>query len=116
MADWEAKLTTRERREWERFVAHVRENTVEQMAESAFVMSLCPGSEPDIKFAVETGLAILLDKPIIVIATAGCVMPSGLRRVAHAVIEVDDIDTEAGKLELERKLQPILDEFGVHHA
>jgi hypothetical protein len=80
------------------------------MAESAFVMSLVPGGEPDLKFAVELGLAIMLDKPVIAVAFAGLDVPPGLRRVAHAVIELEhDLDTEAGQQELHRKLGQAMD-------
>lgn len=109
---WEDELDEAQRREWDLWVAHVREDTVKKMAKSAFVASLCPSGETDIKFAVETGLAILMDKPIVVIAVPGREVPPGLRRVAHAVIELEgDIDTEAGRVELNAKLRPILDEF-----
>lgn len=95
-------------KDWAR---HVRESTVRGMSDSAFVTSLSPDAEDDIdiKFAVETGLAILMDKPLIVIATGDRVVPPGLRRVAHVILEVEDMDTEAGRTELMDRLQPILE-------
>jgi len=95
--------------DWDDFVAHVRRSTVKQMAESAFVISLLPtDGEPDIKIAVELGLALLMDKPIVAVATNGGKVPRALARIAQARVEVGDIDTEAGQLELQRKLDPIL--------
>lgn len=112
MSDWDRQLSPDEQRQWDRWVRHVREDTVKKMADSAFVMSLVPDGEPDIKFAVELGLSIMLDKPIVAIALQGRGVPDGLRRVAHAVIDLNgDIDTEAGRLELQRKLDPILAEL-----
>lgn len=99
--------------EWDRWVAHIRKETVAKMADSAFVMSLVPSGETDIKFAVELGLAIMLDKPIVALAVRGTEVPPGLRRVAHAIIEVDDIDVEAGRMELQRKLEPVLEGLGI---
>lgn len=106
---WTHDLSPGERRQWDQFVADAREHTVKAMADSAFVMSLVPSGEPDIKFAVELGLAIMLGKPVIALALHGQPVPDGLRRVAHAVIEVDDFDTEAGQAELHRRLRPYLD-------
>jgi nucleoside 2-deoxyribosyltransferase len=106
---WEEKLSQQERRDWERWVTHVRESTVRQMAGSAFVASLVPDKdETDVKFAVELGLAIMLGKPIVAIAVAGRPVPGKLREIADTVIEVSDLDTEAGQAELQAKLLPAL--------
>jgi len=85
--------------EWDEFVRNVREGTVKQIDSSAFVMSLVPSDEVDIKFAVELGLSIMLDKPLLVVAHRGRDVPDRLRRVADEVVEVD-LDTEAGAAEL----------------
>jgi nucleoside 2-deoxyribosyltransferase len=105
---WDEELSPKDRREWDRWVAHVREGTLKAMAESAFVASLVPSGETDIKFAVELGLAIMLGKPIVAIALHGQVVPPKLREVADAVIEVSDMDTEAGQAELHAKLGPVI--------
>lgn len=72
-----------------------------------------PKGETDIKFAVELGLSIMLDKPVVLLAAPGVTIPPGLRRIAHAVIELrQDIDTEAGRREAShRKLDPIVRKF-----
>lgn len=80
---------------FEEFVTAVRKNAVKQIAGSDAFVSLVPEGEPDIKFAVELGLAIWFDKPIIAVAFPGREIPPGLRRIAHKVVECD-LDTEAG--------------------
>lgn len=96
--------------DFKEFVRHTREHTVKGMAESAFVMSLVPRGEPDIKFAVELGLSILMGKPIIALRLPGVEMPGNLAKVADHVIDLDDdLDTEAGQEELRRKLEPIME-------
>ena len=80
---------------------------------SAFMMSLVPKGDVDIQFAVELGLGIMLDKPIIAVAMNGTPVPPGLRRVAHAVIEVGDVDTEAGRVDFVRRLQAVTTELGI---
>lgn len=109
---WDENLSPSERAEWDRWVAHIRADTVGKIAESAMVMSLVPDGEPDVQFAVELGLGILMNKPIVLLAINKRDVPEGLARIAHAIVEVDDFDTEAGQLELQRKLEPILAEFG----
>jgi hypothetical protein len=111
-------VNTQDQQAWDRWVAHFRADAVSKIAESAFTVSLVPdGATPgdrfDVKFAAELGAAIMLDKPIVAVCLPGRGAPAGLRRIAHAVIEMDsDIDTEAGQLELHRKLGPLLAEFG----
>jgi nucleoside 2-deoxyribosyltransferase len=108
MMSWDEQLSASERAEWDAWVTHVRENTVQQMAESAFVMSLVTDDEPDIKFAVELGLAILLGKPIVVLALHGQPVPPRLREIADTVVEISDMDTEAGQAEMQAKLAPVM--------
>jgi hypothetical protein len=114
MADWSDNLTPDERKEWDDFVRRVREDLVLKVAESAFVAPLVPGGDFDVKFAVELGTAIMLDKPIVPVVFPGRKVPPGLRRIAHAVIELEhDLDTEAGQLEMQRRLSAVMDEMGL---
>jgi hypothetical protein len=85
-----------------------REHTVKGIESAAFVMSLVPEGPPDIKFAVELGLAIMLDKPVIAVAVDGRVVPPGLRKVALAVIEAD-LDAESGQEKFARQLKSAMD-------
>lgn len=104
MNDWIDDLDEEEREEWNQFVSYQRTHTLKSMADSAFVVSLLPGADFDIKFAVETGIAIMLDKPIMIIASPGGVIPGKLALVADKVLYVD-IDTEEGRVEVERAIQ-----------
>jgi hypothetical protein len=91
--------------DWEEFTAWHREHTVKAMSDSAYVMSLVPRAEEvDVKFAVELGLAIMLDKPIVAVVQPGVPVPPGLRKVAEAVITAD-LDTEEGKEHTARMLK-----------
>jgi len=105
ISDWIDELSPEEREGWDSFVNHVRRETVQGMAKSAFVMSLVPSKENvDVKFAVELGLAIMMDKPILAI-----VMPDGeisdrLALVADMIVRAD-IDTEEGQREVASKIQ-----------
>lgn len=91
--------------EWDKFVAYQHEHTVKAMEESAYVMSLVPDKDKvDVKFAVELGLAIMLDKKIIALAQPGTTVPKRLRKVADAII-IADLDTEEGREQVHAQLR-----------
>lgn len=56
---------------------------------SAISVSIVPKGESDIKFAVELGLSIMLDKPIILAVAPGRAVPEHLVRVADEIVELD---------------------------
>lgn len=70
--------------EWAR---HVKTEMVPKMRESAMVVSLVPKEGSDVKFAVELGYAIMLDKPIIAVVTPGASVPRRLAEVADEIVE-----------------------------
>lgn len=73
-------------RAWEQ---RVRSVLVPMLEDSSATVSLVPRGETDVKFAVELGLSIMLDKPIIALVSPGSGIPSGLARVASEIVEVD---------------------------
>jgi hypothetical protein len=92
----EDELDPEERAEWAKFVAYQREHTIGQMAKSAYVMSLVTTAEIDIEFAVQTGMAVLMDKPIMVVVFPGATLSEKFLKVADEVVYAD-MDTEAGR-------------------
>ena len=66
----------------------VRQDLVPKLQDSAATVSIVPGGEPDVKFAVELGMSIMLDKPIILVAD-GRPIPAKLRAIASAIVEGD---------------------------
>lgn len=56
---------------------------------SAVSVSIVPSGESDVKFAVELGLSIMLDKPIILAVAPGRSVPEHLARVADEIVELD---------------------------
>lgn len=74
------------------------EKTIPMVEASAIVMSHVPESgEYNVKLMLETGAAILLDKPILAVVPPGVNVPEKLRRAADEVVEVDLADTDGGK-------------------
>jgi hypothetical protein len=89
-------MNRRERREmenfWAGFIKRVREDALPKIQSSAVVISLLPEGEPDIKFAVELGLSILLDKPLIAAMRPGAKIPRKLALVVDRFVEFDPSD------------------------
>ena len=108
MSDWERDLSPEEQEFWDEFVRHVREDAVKKIADSAWVISLMPDPERvDIKYAVELGLSIMMDKPLVIVVHPDAAVPEHLRRVADKILAVD-IDTEEGRLELTKAVHDLL--------
>lgn len=108
------ELTDEERRRFDEWVDHQRSTTIKQMADSSLVVHIVPirPQELDIEYALQLGASILMGKPIIAIIPAGREIPGKLELVLDHRVDLDnDIDTEAGKLELQRKLTPILEQL-----
>jgi nucleoside 2-deoxyribosyltransferase len=77
-----------------RWIARVKRELVPMIDNSTAVMTLVPGAEPDIKVAVELGVAILLDKPIVAVVIDGRAVPPKLAAVCDEVIEWSDDSAE----------------------
>lgn len=107
MGDWLNGLTPEEREQWDEFVKHFRRDALEKIAGSAAFVSLLPSGEVDVKFAVELGTAIMLDKPILAVAQPGAHVPAKLRAIADRVL-VADLDTEDGGRQVGEALEAML--------
>ena len=111
MTDWLDSLSDDERREWDAFVERFRRDALQKIDSSAFVMSLVPDAERlDVKFALELGTAIMLDKPLIAVVTPGTVVPDKLGEVADVVVFAD-VDTEEGREEIARAIRELAEEL-----
>jgi hypothetical protein len=84
---------------WKAYVTHVQHELIPMIDASGVTISLAPKDpkQVDVKFALELGLSIMLDKPIIVVIDADAVLPKGLEAVATIVVrgELDDPATKA---------------------
>jgi len=76
--------------EFQAWAQDVRMHILPQLRDSAMSLSLVPDPEHvDIKFAVELGMSIMLDKPIIAVVHPGSHVPERLIRVADEIVEAD---------------------------
>jgi hypothetical protein len=79
---------------WIDFVKRAEDDLVPKLRDAGATISLAPTGETDIKFAVELGLSIMMNKPIVVIVHPGQVVASGLLDVADLVVVADLDDHE----------------------
>ena len=80
--------------EFKALEARVHAHVLPMIRKSAMTMTVVPKGETDIKFAVELGLSIMLDKPLVLVIRPGMKIPDKLRAIADEVIEIDIADPE----------------------
>lgn len=100
MSDWTDDPRARE------WLRQVRKGLVPKLQDSAMSMVLVTG-EVDVKFAVELGLSILMDKPIIVAVTPGTPVPDKLVRIADEIVEFGPDNSKAIAQAVERVMARI---------
>jgi hypothetical protein len=95
--------------EFARFARAVKNDLVPKLNASEITVSLCP-TDPtalDVKYAVELGFSILLDKPIILCVAPGQVIPDHLVRVADRIVEYDRADPAGSQDRLQAAIEEI---------
>lgn len=89
MTDWTDKLNQKERAEWEEIIRHGEDELAPKMKNSAFMLSLVTADDkPDIKFCLELGMAIMLDKPIMAVVLDGAAVPPQLAKIAAEIVRL----------------------------
>ena len=72
----------------QQWARHIRDDVAEKIKDSYATCSIVPSDgEPDVKFAVELGLSIMYDKPILLVVPPGTKLPDHLVRVADSIVE-----------------------------
>lgn len=70
----------------------VERELIPHLRDSAVVASLVPRGPTDVKYAVELGLSIMMDKPIIALVRPGVRIPEKLAKVVDRFIEIGSLD------------------------
>lgn len=94
--------------EWKAWEANVHEQLIPQLRSSGAVAQIVPRGDTDVKFAVELGFSIMMNKPILAMVQPGSEVPEKLRLVADVIVEVD-LDSEVGRREAHEKIREFLD-------
>jgi hypothetical protein len=82
---------------WKAYVTHIRESVAPMVHDSGLTISIVPRrpQDVDVKFAVELGLSIMFDKPIILcVPYEDAELPGQLLRVADHVVVGQPSDPE----------------------
>jgi hypothetical protein len=81
----------RDNPEFREFEDRVNRELVPKIEQSNIFVSIVPMSKEqvDVKFAIELGLAIMLNKPIIAVIKPGTEIPEKLSRVVERFVELD---------------------------
>ncbi|MBO0864835.1 MAG: hypothetical protein J2P16_07180 [Mycobacterium sp.] len=82
MTDWS------ESPEWHAYADRVLNELLPMIESTAVTAQLVTASPPDVKIAVELGMSILLDKPLVLVVYPGATVPDHLMRAADALVEV----------------------------
>lgn len=80
---------------WKAFADRAIKELVPMVDDSAYCVSLIPRKpedRSDIKFCLELGLMLMLDKPIIMVIAPGSKVPDKVVQVADAIIEMNTND------------------------
>lgn len=92
---------------WHGYADRFRKDVLPMIAATAHVLCLTPEKNSDIKFMLEVGAAICLDKPLVLLVTPGRTIPPRLARVADKIIEAD-LSTDAGRKAASQQLMEYL--------
>lgn len=71
------------------FIARVGTELLPKMKKADATIMIVPAVETDAKFAVELGLAIMLQKPIILLVRPGLKVPAKLAQIADDIVEIN---------------------------
>lgn len=99
---------------WQEFADHAIKNLIPKVDDSAYCLSIVPKKpedRTDIKFCLELGVMLMLDKPIVFIVAPGSKIPDKIVRVADEIIE-GTLDDERFKTRLTEALDRLSKKYG----
>lgn len=86
------QLNPEEQRVLDELFEEARTGMLPKMKSSAFVMVALTG-EMDLALALQVGVVILLEKPLLLLVMKNAWAPQRLRALADAVVSIDDMET-----------------------
>lgn len=82
---------------WQRYAKRALEELLPMVDESTFCIALVPRKPEDyddIKFCIELGMMIMLNKPILLVVPPGTKLPDKLALIADSIVELDQMDPD----------------------
>lgn len=100
------------------WMAGVAEELVPMLAGSDLNVSLVKGgkaAETDVKFAVELGFSIMMDKPILAVVLDGKPIPPKLLKIADGILNLHarELGTPAGQEKLTEAIHKMMKKLGL---
>ena len=89
---------------------HVISDLIPKIASSALCLHLVPTGPTDVKFAVELGFSVMLDKPMIGLIAPGSKVPEKLARVVDRFVEFDTENMESSQQRLQVEIEAFIRE------
>ena len=96
---------TSEDEEW---MDHVKRELFPKLANTSIVVSIVPIEGLDVKFCLELGASIMLDKPIVALVRPGTKTSKKLMMVADEIVECN-LETQAGREAVQETLLKLLE-------
>lgn len=106
MSDGFQMISDDEEARWEELSTAFVEQICMKMSEADTAVFAALDGAVNLRFAAELGVAILMDKPIILVALPGAVVAGRLADLAQAVIQIDDLN-EIYEPEFRERLQQL---------
>jgi hypothetical protein len=94
-----------------RWVKHVLDDMKPKMEESALIAQIVPTDEGEVKFWVELGASIMMDKPIIAIAFEGRSIPKKLRMIADEIVVLPEGVNPEGAQVVQEAIKRVFDQL-----
>jgi hypothetical protein len=87
-----------------------RVNLIPMIRDSDLTASIVPSTTDDLKYAIELGLSIMLDKPIVAIVVDGRPVPKKLFAVCDAIVHMEpgELGTAAGHAKFEAAVESVM--------
>jgi len=95
---------------WLAYADRALDELLPMMQSSRVCLSLVPKNGADVKFALELGFMIMLDKPIIAVVFPGAKVPAKLAMVADAIVEGDVANMDEMGERLGAEIKRVIDE------
>jgi hypothetical protein len=96
--------------DWNTLADRALNDLLPMMKNSTLVVSMVPKGRTDVKFALELGFSIMLNKPIVAVVQPGTKVPDKMIAVADHIVEWD-LNNDQG--DLMARLKPIIDSIPI---
>lgn len=99
--------------DFQEWAKDVRENMLPKLEGSPLTVSIVPKGPADVKYAVELGFSIMLNKPIILAVPPGTTVPEKLVKVADEIIEIDLKDSRGSAKRMGEAMSRVAKRLGL---